>query len=191
MVSQGGGWTPPGAGSGWGPAGVAAPRPDKPASSRRPYMPGYGVKKADEGGGLLPWDWAEGRLMRSHDYWLASVSPDGRPHVTPVWGAWNQGCFWFSASGRSRKVRNLRANPACTVTTDNTQEPVIVEGTAEVVDNRALLAIFLNRINTKYQTNYSLDFLDPDVNACVKVKPARVFALEHDNFTGSPTRWDF
>jgi nitroimidazol reductase NimA-like FMN-containing flavoprotein (pyridoxamine 5'-phosphate oxidase superfamily) len=191
MVSQGGGWEPPGRGSGWGPAGVAAPRPDKPTSSKRPYMPGYGVKDAAEGGGLLPWAWAEGRLTRSHDYWVASVRPDGRPHVMPVWGAWNQGSFWFSGSGKSRKILNLRQNPACTVTTDDAQEPVVVEGTAEIVDNRALLAIFLNRINLKYSTNYTLDFLDPEVNVCVKVKPQRVFGLEQENFTGSPTRWDF
>ncbi|HVL52601.1 MAG TPA: pyridoxamine 5'-phosphate oxidase family protein [Actinomycetota bacterium] len=191
MVGQGGGWTPPGAGSGWGPAGVAAPRPDKPNTSSRPYMPGYGIKSAEEGGGLLPWAWAEGRLMRSHDYWVATVRPDGHPHVMPVRGAWNQGAFWFSGSGRSRKILNLRQNPACTVTTDNPQEPVVVEGTAEIVDNRALLAIFLNRINTKYRTSYTLDFLDPEAKACVKVKPARVFGLEQENFTGSPTRWDF
>lgn len=154
-------------------------------------MPGYDILGPEEGGGLLPWAWAEGRLMRSHDYWVASIHPDGRPHVMPVWGAWNQGAFWFSGSGRSRKILNLRNNPACTVTTDNAQEPVVVEGRAEIIDNRALLAIFLNRINTKYRTNYTLDFLDPQVNSCVKVTPNRVFALAQENFTGSPTRYDF
>lgn len=196
MVSGGGDWTPPGAGgpggrAGWGPAGTAAPRPDKPVSSSRPYMPGYGVKGPEEGGGLLPWAWAEGRLMRSREYWVATVRPDGRPHVVPVWGAWNQGSFWFSGSARSRKILNLKDNPACTVTTDNPKEPVVVEGTAEIVDNRALLAIFLNRLNTKYRTSHTLDFLDPEVNATVKVKPASVFGLEEENFTGSPTRWYF
>lgn len=154
-------------------------------------MPGYGVKGPQEGGGLLPWASAEGRLIRSHDYWLASVWPDGRPHVMPVWGAWNQGAFWFSGSSGSRKILNLRQNPACTVTTDDAQNPVVVEGEAEIIDNRALLAIFLNRINTKYGTNYALDYLDPQVKSCVKVKPRSVFALEQDNLTGTPTHWDF
>ena len=154
-------------------------------------MPGYGVKGAEEGGGLLPWAWAEGRLVRSLYYWVATLKPDGRPHVMPVWGAWNQGAFWFSGSRGSRKILNIKQNSACTVTTDNAREPVVVEGTAEFVDNRALLAIFLNRINTKYRTSYTLDFLDPEVNACVKVRPSRVFGLEEENFTGSPTRWDF
>ena len=191
MVSEGGGWTPPGADGAWAPAGVAAPPPDKPASSRRPYMPGYGIKRAEEGGGLLPWAWAECRLLGSRYYWVATVRPDRRPHVMPVWGAWNQGAFWFSGSGGSRKILNIKYSRACTVTTDNAREPVVVEGTAEIVENRALLAIFLNRVNTKYRTSYTLDFLDPEVNACVKVKPSHVFGLEEENFTGSPTRWDF
>ena len=46
-------------------------------------MPGYGIVGPDEGRGLLPWSWAEERLIASHDYWVATVWPDGRPHVMP------------------------------------------------------------------------------------------------------------
>ena len=31
---------------------------------------------------------AERRLTVAHDYWCATVCPDGRPHVMPVWGVW-------------------------------------------------------------------------------------------------------
>jgi pyridoxamine 5'-phosphate oxidase-like protein len=55
----------------------------------RPYMPGYGTKSPTEGRGLLPWSWAEERLAQSHDYWVATVQPDGRPHLMPVWGVWD------------------------------------------------------------------------------------------------------
>jgi hypothetical protein len=59
-------------------------------------MPGYGVRRADQGTGLLPW--AEQRLIASRNYWVVSAWPDGRPHampdpavnasfiVRPVWG---------------------------------------------------------------------------------------------------------
>jgi len=57
-------------------------------SASRPYMPGYGLLDAAQGAGLLPWSWAVERLQRSHDYWVATVRPDGRPHVMPVWGVW-------------------------------------------------------------------------------------------------------
>lgn len=154
-------------------------------------MPGYDILPADQGGGLLDWGWAEMRLRQSHDYWVASVWPDRRPHVMPVWGAWNQGAMWFSSSGRSRKALNIRANSHCTITTEDPRNPVVVEGDAELITNRALIAIFLNRLNTKYARSYTLDFLDPDLNATFRVKPKKVIALQEDNFTGSPTRWEF
>ena len=58
-------------------------------STSRPHMPGYGIAGPREGSGLLPWSWAVQRLTASHDYWLATVCPDGRPHVMPVWGVWH------------------------------------------------------------------------------------------------------
>lgn len=179
----------PDGGSGWGPAGGIR-KPAEPVASR-PHMPGYGIAGPREGGGLLSWSWAEQRLIRSHDYWVASVWPDGRPHVMPVWGAWNQSALWFSSGGKSRKARNLMADPRCAVTTDDPLTPIVLEGSAELIDNRALLAIFINRINVKYQASFTLDFLDPEVNACFKVKPSKVIGLSHENFTGSPTRWEF
>src|ERR1700731_4562828 len=96
----------------------------------RPHMPGYGTLDAEQGTGLLPWSWARERLERSHDYWVATTRPDGRPHVMPVWGVFVDGEFWFSSSRQSRKARNLAANPACAITTDNAYEPVVIEGTA-------------------------------------------------------------
>src|SRR5436305_14409940 len=97
----------------------------------RPYMPGYGIVGAEEGGGLLPWSSAVAHLTASHDYWVATVRPDGRPHLMPVWGMWDDGVLWFSCSGRSRKTLNLRADPRCTISTDNALEPVVLEGVAE------------------------------------------------------------
>jgi len=76
----------------------------------RPYMPGYGLLPDNEGTGLLPWSWAETRLMNSRNYWLATVWPQRRPHVMPVWGMWQESAFWFSSSKDSRKARNLAAN---------------------------------------------------------------------------------
>jgi hypothetical protein len=82
-------------------------------------MPGYGLLDAAQGTGLLPWSWAVERLTRSHDYWVATVRPDGRPRVMPVWGVWMDDALWFSSSRGSRKARNLAANAHCTITTDN------------------------------------------------------------------------
>jgi hypothetical protein len=154
-------------------------------------MPGYGVLGPTEGSGLLPWSWAEERLAASHDYWLATVGPDGRPHVMPVWAVWDAGCLWFSSSLGSRKARNIDVEPRLTVTTDNALEPVIVEGSAERVVTLEARTRFIGLSNAKYGTDYSVDFLDPAVNGTYRVAPHRVFGLVETDFTGSPTRWVF
>jgi PPOX class probable F420-dependent enzyme len=154
-------------------------------------MPGYGILPADQGAGLLPWFWAERRLADSHEYWVATVHPDGRPHLMPVWGVWLREALWFSSSVRSRKYRNLAAGPACTVATDDAHHPVVLDGTAAVVTDPPAIAGFLAALNAKYVTEYGPDFLDPAVNAVFRVTPASVFALSDEDFTGTPTRWTF
>jgi PPOX class probable F420-dependent enzyme len=157
----------------------------------RPYMPGYGIVGPDEGRGLLPWSWAEERLIASHDYWVATVWPDGRPHVMPVWGIWHDGSVWFSSSVQSRKARNLRGDPRCVVTTDNPIEPVVVEGVAEVVRELGAIQELVSRVNAKYSSEITVEFMDPEVNATFRVRPRWVFSLNDKAFTESPTRWEF
>lgn len=152
-------------------------------------MPGYGLLGRDEGTGLLPWQWAEERLVSSRNYWVVSLWPDGHPHAMPVWGLWHERAFWFSSSKGSRKARNLAADPRCVVTTEDAADPVIMEGSAELVTEPEALATMLALENAKYDTNYTIDLLDPDVNSVYRVRPRWAFGLRHDDFTGSPTRW--
>ena len=162
-----------------------------PPPADRPVMPGYGILPAAQGAGLLPWAEAERRLTVAHDYWLATVRPDGRPHVMPVWGVWLDGCVWFSSGLRSRKARNLAVEPRCTVTTDDARNPVVVEGTAERLVDAAAIAAFVAAVNTKYDATMTVEFQDPDVNGTYCVRPSRMFAISGDDFVGSPTRWRF
>lgn len=154
-------------------------------------MPGYGLLPAGKGTGLLPWSWAERQLGASRNYWLVSKWPDGRPHAMPVWGVWDGGAFWFSSSRRSRKARNLTADPRCTVTTEDAANPVILEGTAELVTDPDALDRLLALENAKYDTDYTIELLDPEVNSAFRVRPRWAFALRQEDFTGSPTRWTF
>jgi len=109
----------------------------------------------------------------------------------PVWAVWDAGGLWFSSSLRSRKARNLDADPRLTVTTDNALEPVVVEGTAERVVALEARTRFVGLSNAKYGTDYSVDFLDPAVNATFRVTPRWAFGLVEADFAGSPTRWAF
>lgn len=159
--------------------------------ARRPHMPGYGIVGPTEGTGLLPWQWATDRLTRSHDYWLATVWPTGRPHVTPVWGVWHDDALWFSCSRRSRKARNLEVNPAAVATTDDPTNPVVVEGEAVRVLERDSIAAFAAWCDTKYETDYGIEFFGDPSNACFRIEVAAAFGIRGQDFTGSPTKWVF
>jgi PPOX class probable F420-dependent enzyme len=159
--------------------------------AERPYMPGYGLQGPDEGTGLLSWEWAVQRLNAAQNFWLCTVRPDGRPHAMPVWGIWSGEAFWFSSSLPSRKIRNLIANPDVVVTTEEAENPVVIEGRAEIVTDPAELQRFIDMVNAKYDTGYRVDFLDPEVNATVAVRPQWAFGLQQEDFNGSPTRWAF
>lgn len=154
-------------------------------------MPGYGVRPADQGTGLLPWSWATERLTASHDYWVATAWPGRPPHVMPVWGVWLDGALWFSSGLRARKARNLAHDPRCTVSTDDAVDPVVLQGAAERVTDRPAVQAFVDAINAKYDTDYGLDFFDPEVSACYRVEPTWGFGLVQSDFDGSPTRWTF
>lgn len=152
----------------------------------RPHMPGHGIVGPDEGRGLLPWSWAEQRLVQSHDYWLATVWPDVRPHIMPVWGLWRENTFWFSSGVRARKARNLREDPRCFISTENPVEPVVVEGIAEVVTDPTLIELMVRAINDKYSSDVTVEFMDPEVNATIRVRPTWAFGLVDAEFTETP-----
>jgi nitroimidazol reductase NimA-like FMN-containing flavoprotein (pyridoxamine 5'-phosphate oxidase superfamily) len=93
----------------------------------RPIMPeGYGLPSSTEG--TLAWAEVEARLVAATSYWLATVRPDGRPHVVPRWGVWLDGRFWYDGAPTTVHVRNLEVNPACALHLESGTETVIVEG---------------------------------------------------------------
>jgi pyridoxine/pyridoxamine 5'-phosphate oxidase len=69
-------------------------------------------------------------------FWLSTVRPDGRPHVTPLLAAWSLRGMCFTTGGQERKAHNLEHNPRCVLTTGTnalTGTDVVIEGVASVV----------------------------------------------------------
>jgi hypothetical protein len=64
-------------------------------------------------------------------------------------------------------------------------------GPRRVVTDPEALTRMLALENAKYSTDYSMELLDPAVNATIRVRPRWVFGLVEGDFTGSPTRWVF
>ena len=156
----------------------------KSPKASRPHMPGYGMPSGTKG--LLTWAWAEERLLASHNYYLTTVRPDGTPHVMPLWGIWVDDRLYFSTGAKSVKARNLAANAACVICTDNAAEAVVLEGTASPLDDAARL----KTLSPHYARKYKSFTLDPKMGPIFEVRPKVVFGLSEKNFKAM-TRWTF
>jgi hypothetical protein len=95
-------------------------------------------------GGAIPTEWEKGRreLQDAEVYWLSTVRPDGRPHVTPLLGIWLDGALYFCTGPGERKAKNLARNPHCILTTGCNRLDgldLVVEGQATKVSDPAEL----------------------------------------------------
>jgi nitroimidazol reductase NimA-like FMN-containing flavoprotein (pyridoxamine 5'-phosphate oxidase superfamily) len=76
----------------------------------------------------------------SRDCFLASVYPDGRPHVVPVSIVLDLERLFFASERDTQKVRNVEGNPHVSLCFDEYHEDwsqlkqVIVHGQAQVID---------------------------------------------------------
>lgn len=154
-------------------------------------MPGYGLPEGNER--LIPWSWADKRLEESHNYWLATVRPDGRPHLMVIWGLWLDGLFYFSTGSRSRKTRNLESNAHCVIGSEQSHEAVVVEGVAEKVLDLELLKQLLALYERKY--DYDMATMRNDIlelrEPMFAVRPEVAFGLDEEVGMENATRWRF
>jgi pyridoxine/pyridoxamine 5'-phosphate oxidase len=151
---------------------------------------------------LTEWSRARTELGDAEVYWLSTVRPDGRPHVTPLLGIWLEGGFYFCTGPTERKAMNLQTNPQCVVTTGrNTLEglDLVLEGTAETTSDPAERG----RVAETYESKYGSHFAAPNgtwsglgdairrAGALVyRVVPATVFGFGKGT-PFSQTRWQF
>lgn len=141
----------------------------------------------------IPWAWAERRLTRSHNYWVASTTSSGRPHSRPVWGVWLEDGLYFDTG--SRIGSHLVERPEVTVHLESGDEVVIIEGTARRVnDEPEAVARFLAAYNAKYAIQ-----LSSPPGALFHVMPRLAFGWVADPegydggaiYGSTGTRWDF
>lgn len=165
-------------------------RSREPRASR-PHMPGYGLPEGTEG--LMPWQWAEQRLTASHNYWLATTRPDGRPHLMIIWGLWLDGHFYFSTGRHSRKARNLAQNAHCVIATEQAEQAAVVEGVAEAITDVALLKTLLSSYQRKY--DYDMSSMEADIlnlkEPIYAIRPTVAFGLDEKATLKTATRWRF
>ena len=158
---------------------MSDPRVDRPQGPSD-----YGFGRAT--GPLLSWEEVERRLREARNYWLATTRPDGRPHVTPLWGVWVEGALYVSGAPTTRWARNLAANPAISAHLESGDEVVIVEGRTEDVVTDAALG---ERIVAAWNAKYGRLAPEPATDGIFQLRPRTVRAWTDIEGFSDAARW--
>jgi uncharacterized pyridoxamine 5'-phosphate oxidase family protein len=152
--------------------------------------------------GASPTAWAEARelLQEAEIFWLSTVRPDGRPHVTPLISVWVEDALYFCTGPTEQKARNLDVNRHVTLTTGcNTIGEgldVVVEGDAVRQIDEAKLQRIADAYVSKYGSEWRFDVRDGafhhegGVALVFEVAPRRAFGFGK-GVEFSQTRWRF
>lgn len=126
---------------------------------------------------------------RSRIATLASIGPDGRPHLTAMWYALIDGEIWFETKAKSQKAVNLRRDPriTCMIEAGHTYDQlrgVSIDGHAEVIDDPEKLFAVGVSVWERYTGPYSEE-VRPMVEAmlakrvAIRVVPERLRSWDH------------
>lgn len=139
--------------------------------------------------GHIPWNKIDTWLRGFRSIWIATTRPDGQPHAVPVWYLWDGEKLYFAAAPNSQKVRNLARQPAIVVHAGDGDDAIILEGTAEIVNDPREWA----QANAAYMEKY----VDPhsgaqatiaETDALYRVTVRRIMAWEY-GVVGTRTDW--
>jgi PPOX class probable F420-dependent enzyme len=123
---------------------------------------------------------------------VASIGPDGRPHLVPMWFVHDDdGLLAFTTYGAAQKVKNLERDPRVTVlaetgTAYNELRGISIDGRAEIVRDPPRTARVLQLVGARYGDRPRPDpdpSLDPPPAAykrvTVRIHPERIRSWDH------------
>lgn len=149
--------------------------------------------------------WSEARslLVEAEIYWLSTVRPDGRPHVTPVAAVWIDEALVYGTGPTERKADNLASNPKSILTTGTNRLgdgfDVVVEGESVRLTDPDELRPVSKAFHQKYSGMFEYDIHD-DGSASnrgggevllFRVAPVKAFGFWRRGGDFSQTRWLF
>ena len=124
---------------------------------------------------------AEQRLQSNRIVWLTTVGGDGRPYTVPVGFVWEGQTLLIFSQPKKQKLQNIRNNPRVTLALDETergQDVVIVEGTAEVIDDpqiRMKMPAYVEKYGASIESmGWTLEAMAADYSQAIRVTPTKI-----------------
>ncbi len=152
-------------------------------------------------GTALDWATVSDGLTRAKSFWLATVRPDGRPHLRPLICVWLDDALHVCSNPAARKAKNVAAGSAAAIGTSCEKFDVVVEGPAARVTDVAALRRIAAALRDKYSwpvterdgaldAEYAAPTAGSPPFAAYTVTPLTAFAFPTAE-DAAPTRWRF
>jgi uncharacterized pyridoxamine 5'-phosphate oxidase family protein len=139
---------------------------------------------------LLVWNDVADRIAASTNYWLATITDDGRPYLRPVDGVFVDATLAFGGSPATRWVRHLQQRPSVSVSLPDDDHAVVLEGDVELVTDENLpIAALVGAANVAKYPQYFGE--GAAFHPFWALRPRRVYAWSLTGFPNRATRFDF
>jgi general stress protein 26 len=143
-------------------------------------------------GELQPWDEVAARIAAARNYFVATTTPEGRPHVRPVDGTFVEGVLCFGGSPQTRWVRHVQERPEVSICLPDDDQAVILEGRVELItDPESLVWKALAPAQAAKYPQYFRSDEPPQFLPFWALAPRRVYAWSLTGFPARATRFDF
>nr|HET6903439.1 TIGR03667 family PPOX class F420-dependent oxidoreductase [Ktedonobacteraceae bacterium] len=124
------------------------------------------------------------RLRSDIMIWFNTVRADGRPHSVAVWFLWDGEQFLIFSRPKTQKVRNVRQNPHVVLALDNTdngEDVIVVEGTAELItdpDVNATIAAYSQKYASELKSmDTTAEAMSKDYSQGIRITPTKFVGL--------------
>ena len=129
----------------------------------------------------------DSQLAKPHVAHLASVRPDGRPHVAPVWYERDGGRVWVMTGSDTAKARNIANNPAVSLSIAAPGRPywyIVLEGKASLTTVN--IEPVIQNICTRYDgpvqgAEFARELLTDEDMVLIDIRIDRVVSWQDDD----------
>lgn len=109
------------------------------------------------------------RLEQALVVWLASVRPNDKPHLVPLWFVFKDGRLFVCTPATTVKARNIALNRKVVVALEDGNHPLIVEGEA------TRLKEIPPHVAELFSSKYDWQIIGDETNdALIEIVPTRI-----------------
>lgn len=152
----------------------------------RPQAPAdYGYSTEPEG--MLAWERVSDALGAASVYWIATIRPDGSPHMHSIWGGFVGNHLYIEGGDTTRWARNIVADPRVSFGVQAGDLHINGRGRAARGSAGEDFAVLADSYGSKYDYR-------PQQDEFWRITPATIVALDMsslETFAQTPTRFVF